>query len=109
MLAFALAVSITPGAREIALDAAHWLVDGHLAHTDGAHADACDDGESDEHGCTGAFHTCACHASVSMADPPRLLEVRAIVPLERDAEYAASEARRGPSGHPRRLIRPPAA
>ncbi len=104
MLAFALAGSITPGAREIALDAAHWLVDGHLAH-----AGACDDGESDEHGCTGAFHTCACHASVSITDPPRVLDIRAIVPLERDAEYAAGEARRGPSGHPRRLMRPPAA
>lgn len=104
MLAFALAVSITPGAREIALDAAHWLVDGHLAH-----ADACDDGESDEHGCTGAFHTCACHASVSMIDPTRVPETQAILPVERDAGYAAREARRGPSGHPRRLIRPPAA
>ncbi len=103
VVALACVIAITPGIRELVLDAAHWAADGHVAH-----ADACPDGEGDEHGCTGAFHSCPCHASASITAPrPQGLTV--FVPVERRAAYLLSVDQRGPAGFTRRLIRPPSA
>jgi hypothetical protein len=104
-IALVSAVSITPGARELLLDVAHWTASGHLAH-----ADACEDGEDgDEHGCTGTFHSCTCCHASAQVTVPRPMTLAAIVPAVREVAYARVEARRGPSGFTRPLIRPPSA
>lgn len=53
---------MTPGAFELTEHAVHLIGHGDTAHADGDHTD---DGASDEHGCSGPYHFCTCHHSVT--------------------------------------------
>lgn len=89
---------MTPS-MEIAENVVHLVTEGHLAH-------AVDDEEHDatgEHGCTGIFHACLCHASplfiagiVGIVEAPTRPE---LFPDDGDATHA--------DGHERTLLRPP--
>lgn len=53
-----LAVSMTPGAVELLENVAHAVTHGDAAHADDAgHSER---SSKDEHGCSGAVHTCRC-------------------------------------------------
>ena len=72
-IAILLAYAVTPGAGEMTENVAHFLRDGHAAHTahDVDHAP-----HGDAHSCSGPFQTCPCHGtSAFVADSPPV-EVR---------------------------------
>jgi hypothetical protein len=54
---------LTPGLAEVTENVGHLLATGHTAHATDRGADHAPDG--DEHGCSGAFHFCSCHQSLS--------------------------------------------
>jgi hypothetical protein len=60
-LVLALIHGLVPGLGEIAETAVHYVVEGHLAHSDADQGDLGDVG--DEHGCGGVQHLCGCCAS----------------------------------------------
>lgn len=60
LIAIILVFMLTPGAVELVENAAHMVSEGHSAH---AFDDAGHTPEGDEHGCSGTFHACSCHAS----------------------------------------------
>ena len=60
-LVLALIHGLVPGLGELAEAGVHYVVKGHLAHSDADHGDLGDVG--DEHGCGGAQHLCGCCAS----------------------------------------------
>ncbi len=64
LVAATLVYAMTPGMAEAAENIAHLITHGDTAHGDGHEGGADDrrDG-SDEHGCSGPFHACACHNS----------------------------------------------
>ena len=67
-LVLALIHALVPGLGEIAETAVHYVVEGHLAHSDADQGDLGDVGH--EHGCGGAQHLCGCCASqVFVAQP----------------------------------------
>lgn len=66
-LAWLIALLLFPGAGEAVTDLGHLLVDGDTVHDpiarDAVESAAHDHPASDEHGCSGLFHTCHCCAS----------------------------------------------
>lgn len=58
MIAIIMVYMMTPGAFELTEDAAHLVGYGDTAHAD-------DDHPSDEHGCSGPYHFCTRHHSVT--------------------------------------------
>ncbi len=102
LLVMLVSVAMTPGVRELVLDLAHLVGDGHTAHVD-----ECGDAhDEDEHGCTGPFHVCACHASMTMAATHEV-SIASPSPVLRELVHARAETREGPRGHLRALFRPP--
>lgn len=67
-LVLALIHGLVPGLGELAEAAVHYVVAGHLAHSDADHGDLGDVG--DEHGCGGAQHLCGCCASQAFVAQP---------------------------------------
>jgi hypothetical protein len=63
LLVLALAWMLTPGLTETAENLWHLAVAGHTAHARASGEDHAPQG--DEHGCTGTFHLCLCHISVT--------------------------------------------
>ena len=60
-LALFMAFLVTPASLELVEELVHVTTTGHSAHdTDEDHEPA-----GDEHGCSGSFHACQCHAPVS--------------------------------------------
>ena len=55
---------LTPMASEVTESLVHWVTDGHSAH---AYEDAAHHSDEPEHGCSGSFHVCPCHSSVTFA------------------------------------------
>ena len=71
-MALLLAYVITPGAGEMLENAAHYLLDGHAAHT--AH-DSDHGHDEDSHGCSGPFQTCPCHGTSAFVADGAPIEV----------------------------------
>jgi hypothetical protein len=67
-LVLALIHGLVPGLGEIAETAVHYVVEGHLAHSDADQGDLGDVGH--EHGCGGAQHLCDCCASQAFVAQP---------------------------------------
>jgi hypothetical protein len=63
LLVAVLILGLTPGLLEAAENAWHLAATGHSAHAPDQGADHSP--ESDEHGCSGAFHLCSCHHSLA--------------------------------------------
>ncbi len=104
LVALLIAFVLMPGAAEMVENAAHVVSDGHTAHAidDADHAP-----RGDEHGCSGTYHVCSCHASpsfllgnVAFAFGPDLVLSS---PLNSDAEGRPSV------GHSLGVYRPPSA
>ncbi|MDH3819205.1 MAG: hypothetical protein OES21_11350 [Myxococcales bacterium] len=77
-IAVLLAYAITPGAGEMIENAAHFVVDGHVAHaTHEAEEEPC----NDSHGCSGPFQTCPCHGTSAFVVDDGPIEV-AVAELE---------------------------
>jgi hypothetical protein len=74
--------AVLPGVGELAENALHIVVQGHLAHADDQGHDDLHETPGPEHGCAGPFHSCVCCqtvpatveanlAAVGVAEPPR--------------------------------------
>lgn len=63
VLVVGLAWLLTPGLTEVTENLWHLAVAGHTAHSLAAGDDHRP--RDDEHGCSGTFHFCACHHSVT--------------------------------------------
>lgn len=68
VLLLALIHGLVPGLGELAETAVHYVVEGHLVHSDADQGDLGDVG--DEHGCGGAQHLCGCCASQMFVAQP---------------------------------------
>ncbi len=63
-LVLVLLLAFVPGVGELMENAVHLAAEGHFAHA--THDGDVHDPGSDEHGCTGAIHTCSCCLSLSV-------------------------------------------
>lgn len=69
---------LVPALGEVAETLAHYVVEGHLAHTDADCGDLGDQGH--EHGCGTTQHLCGCCASQVIGAAPAAVEVRPALP-----------------------------
>lgn len=67
LLVLLLVNGLVPALGEVAETAAHYALEGHLAHSDADHGDLGDLGH--EHGCGTTEHHCACCASQPVGLP----------------------------------------
>lgn len=105
-LALLLVLSIWPATGETLEYVVHWAQYGDTAHAAGDQHGRAPIGTG-EHGCSGMFHLCSCHAASQVAMPsPVPMPPRLVPDGERDA--LASRERRGCEA-PAPLIRPPIA
>lgn len=95
---------MTPAAGEVVENAVHLVLTGHTAHAlhDGAHQP-----DSPEHGCSGPFHICHCHSSVSFTAPCVAVDVGA--PFPRDVEVVWFDHDVPSEAHRDGVFRPPIA
>ena len=104
LIALLLVFVLTPGMAELAENAAHVVIEGHGAH-------ALDDVEhapmGDEHGCSGTFHACSCHASPTFIVNESSLAVS--VPLPPATSHLADTHDRLALGFRLGVFRPPSA
>ena len=94
---------MTPGTGELAENIVHLVMTGHTAHS----IDVPDhEPKGDEHGCSGTFHVCPCHTSISF-----LLGMKAEAAEARTTRsflhWPADDAKA--DGYPTSLFRPPIA
>lgn len=87
IIAVLLAYAMMPGALEMTENALHLLEHGDTAHAD---ADHVEDGEADEHGCSGTYHACTCHSSPHFVDSSVAPSVTASIPSSRSAALVTS-------------------
>jgi hypothetical protein len=73
-IAVLLAYAITPGAGEMTENVAHFVLDGHSAHTAHGSEEA---PSNDAHGCSGPFQTCPCHGTSAFVVDGGTVEVAA--------------------------------
>lgn len=101
-IALLLVFVMTPMAAEMAENVVHLLTQGHAAHAlnDDAHRR-----QGPEHGCSGPFHVCACHASIAFTAQSVSVEVAA--PDVCEACVAWCYRRVACEGHLTSLFRPP--
>lgn len=60
---------MTPGALEFTERGVHFVTHGDDVHGEKQAADGhTEDSSGDEHGCSGTYHACSCHASPSFLD-----------------------------------------
>ncbi|MEQ8280812.1 MAG: hypothetical protein RMA76_28840 [Deltaproteobacteria bacterium] len=95
---FLLLLGMTPSI-EVAENAVHLVLEGHTAHAvDDEHHDT-----TGEHGCTGIFHACVCHASpLFVASEAGIVE-----PQTRPDAVPGHAGATQADGHGRALLRPP--
>lgn len=62
IIVFTLVYLLTPGAFELTENVLHLVGHGDTAHGEAGHSGA---ESSDEHGCSGPYHFCICHTSVT--------------------------------------------
>ena len=74
LLAVLLVLQFTPMLPEFAEWASHYLVFRDFVHA-AEHQDE-QNSRDDEHGCTPAFHACACHAATSSTAAEKILRPR---------------------------------
>jgi hypothetical protein len=95
---------VAPSASEVVENVLHLVAEGHTAH---AVADADHAPRGDEHGCSGTFHVCQCHSSVTFLSGTTAPEVEAASEhrqnVYRDVDDARAEGCRAD------MFRPPAA
>lgn len=91
---------MAPGAGELAENVIHFAAHGHSAH---AVDDADHEPQGDEHGCSGPFHFCQCHSSVSFVLADGLADLT--VPDLQQHFWHDTTAKA--DGHPSSLFRPP--
>lgn len=72
---------MTPSAGELAENLVHLLTEGHTAH---AVQDSAHEPDSPEHGCTGIFHVCPCHATTSFTPARTAGRLDPLAPLAAD-------------------------
>lgn len=104
IIAALLAYLMVPGSVEIVENLGHWITHGDTAHADRQHDQ---DGPSDEHGCSGTYHACSCHASASFVAGSGAPVLMAPVDRPARAPRAINEAH--DSDFVRQLLRPPRA
>jgi hypothetical protein len=73
-IAVLLAYAVTPGAGEMTENVAHFVLDGHAAHTSHGAEEA---PSEDAHGCSGPFQTCPCHGTTAFVADSGPVEVDA--------------------------------
>jgi len=105
LLAFLLALSILPATGEVVELVVHWATHGDVAHVAGDAHDTTPMG-SDEHGCSGLFHMCACHTA--QATTTQVSVIAASAPPNRAVDSVAPLADAGRDA-PSPTIRPPIA
>lgn len=91
-----------PGAGEFAENLMHFAAHGHAAH---AVDDAEHEPQGDEHGCSGPFHVCQCHSSVSFL----LVDAPAVLAVPDSKQHYWCDTVAEAAGHPKSLFRPPIA
>jgi hypothetical protein len=72
-IALLLAYAIAPGAGELTENVAHFVLDGHAAHTQ--HQEEEEAPSRDTHGCSGPFQTCPCHGTTAFVASSGRLEI----------------------------------
>ena len=92
---------MTPEVLELIENAAHLFGHGDTAHA----ADHETGDDSDEHGCTGASHACACHTSQPFADSTIVVSLE--TPLRRNDAVVFSAKSLADSGFVAGIDRPP--
>lgn len=101
MLALLLCWQMMPGGGELVEHLVHLATEGHLAHT------SCEEAQprEAEHGCSGPYHVCTCHAST----PFILTQPEVLASAEGDAVSTSiwSAHLRPATGHPFGVFRPP--
>ncbi len=105
LLALMLVFAILPVTGEVVELVVHWAQHGDVSHAaDDAHGS--DPLGTDEHGCSGLFHLCACHSA--QATTPQTNSVVPHVTCDRSVATIAFLSRDG-LGAPAPSIRPPIA
>jgi hypothetical protein len=103
ILALLLTLSIVPSTMELVEAVVHWAEHGDSAHGDGHGSSALG---TDEHGCSGTFHLCACHTA-SVVAPSVVLDLNVYSFLDHEACFEpASRVGLGATAPP---VRPPIA
>lgn len=103
ILAILLTLSILPSTMELVEAVVHWAQHGDSAHGDDHDSTALG---TDEHGCSGTFHLCACHTA-SVVAPSVVTDLSVYSFLEYEAGVEpASHVGLGATAPP---IRPPIA
>ena len=95
---------MTPGAFELTEQAAHLVGHGDTAHADDGHAG---DDPADEHGCSGPYHFCTCHQSVTFVTGAAHIAAISFAPAGVVAESGSASA--VDSGYAHQVYRPPQA
>ncbi len=104
-LALLLVLAILPVTGEAIEFVVHWAEHGDVAHATSDDHESAPLG-SDEHGCSGLFHMCACHNVQATA--PHQLVVTASVSTDTRVD-ASSPPQQDGRGAPAPSIRPPIA
>lgn len=105
LLAFLLVLSILPVTGEVVELVVHWGQHGDVAHGDSDEHESAPLG-SDEHGCSGLFHMCACHTA--QATTPQESVATSLVTTDRRVDVLAPPRHDGCDA-PAPTIRPPIA
>lgn len=104
-LALLLVLTILPFTGEVLELGIHWVEHGDVAHADTDEHGSAPLG-SDEHGCSGLFHMCACHTAQATTPQVNL----AIAPVSTDQQVdACAPPRQDGCDAPAPTIRPPIA
>ncbi|MBT8464900.1 MAG: hypothetical protein KJO57_09450 [Deltaproteobacteria bacterium] len=96
--------AMVPGASEIVENVSHLLVEGHAAHE---LADADHEPQGEEHGCSGTFHMCHCHTSVTFLTGTTAPEVASAPEHRQTVSWDVDDARA--DGCTADMFRPPSA
>ncbi|MBT8451571.1 MAG: hypothetical protein KJO40_06365 [Deltaproteobacteria bacterium] len=96
--------AMAPGASEIVENVFHLLAEGHAAH---ALADADHEPQGEEHGCSGTFHMCHCHSSVTFLTGTAAPEIEAASEHRQNARCDVDDLRA--EGCRADMFRPPSA
>lgn len=96
--------AMTPGMSEIVEDVFHLLAEGQAAHES---ADADHEPQGEEQGCSGTFHICQCHSSVTFLTGTAPPEIAAASEHRQNARWGVDDLRA--EGCRADMFRPPAA
>ena len=93
---------LIPGTGELTQDLIHYAINGDTHHQRAEAEDHTHDTQNTEHGCSGPYHVCGCHASVVFTPTLSSVQLAMIPPkhLFLPSWFAEFQTNKGFSGPP---------